>query len=235
MRIAALIVLGSLVPGTRASAQAIPVQQHQGLWGGFGVGTGVNLTQLLSDPADGLPSGGGLWGFTGYGRIGGTLSQRVLLGGESAFWIGSRDGVDFSRGNLSAVVLFYPQARGGLFLKAGISPRPSAACTSRPTCRRARVASGPRRASGTICGWGGTSTSCPKSGTISRPSGRRPAPPSAPRPVPTASSPSPWASCGTDSRKESSQIPAGRGAGVSCEVTQARPGASAATLFSVGG
>ena len=120
MRIAALIVLGSLVPGTRASAQAIPVQQHQGLWGGFGVGTGVNLTQLLSDPADGLPSGGGLWGFTGYGRIGGTLSQRVLLGGESAFWIGSRDGVDFSRGNLSAVVLFYPQARGGLFLKAGI-------------------------------------------------------------------------------------------------------------------
>jgi hypothetical protein len=112
MRTAALILLGSLLLGTRASAQAIPVQQHHGLWGGFGLGTGVNLT--------GLNDGGSLWGFTGYGRLGGTLSQRVLLGGESAFWIGSRDGVDFSRGNLSAVVLFYPQARGGLFLKGGI-------------------------------------------------------------------------------------------------------------------
>ncbi len=55
-----------------------------------------------------------------YGRIGGTLNQRVLLGAESSGWIGSHNEVDLSRGNLSAVALFYPSARGGFYLKGGI-------------------------------------------------------------------------------------------------------------------
>jgi len=88
------------------------VQAHRGLWGGFGIGGGVNLTDTFD--------GGSLWGFSGYGRIGGTLNQRVLLGAESSGWIGSRDGVDYSRGNLSALLLFYPSPRGGLYLKGGL-------------------------------------------------------------------------------------------------------------------
>jgi hypothetical protein len=112
MRIATLVLLGSLVLGSEALAQSTPVQPHKGLWGGFGLGGGVNLTDTFGE--------GSLWGFSGYGRIGGTLNQRVLLGAESAGWFGSRGGVDFSRGNLSGVLLFYPSPSGGFFLKGGI-------------------------------------------------------------------------------------------------------------------
>ena len=110
MRIATLALLGSLVITTTSTAQE--VQAHRALWGGFGIGGGVNLTDTFG--------GGSLWGFSGYGRIGGTLSQRVLLGAESSGWIGSRDGVDYSRGNVSALLLFYPSPRGGLYLKGGV-------------------------------------------------------------------------------------------------------------------
>jgi len=110
MRIASLALLGSLVVTTMSTAQ--DVQAHRGLWGGFGIGGGVNLTDTFD--------GGSLWGLSGYGRIGGTLNQRVLLGAESSGWIGSRDGVDYSRGNLSALLLFYPSPRGGLYLKGGL-------------------------------------------------------------------------------------------------------------------
>ena len=76
MRIATLALVGSLVLGTSASAQT--VQAHNALWGGFGIGGGVNLSDTFED--------GSLWGFSGYGRLGGTLSQRVLLGAESSGW-----------------------------------------------------------------------------------------------------------------------------------------------------
>lgn len=110
MRIATLALLGSLAFTTTSAAQ--DVQAHRGLWGGFGIGGGINLTDTFN--------GGSLWGFSGYGRIGGTLNQRVLLGAESSGWIGSRDGVDYSRGNLSALLLFYPSPKGGLYLKGGL-------------------------------------------------------------------------------------------------------------------
>jgi len=107
-----LILLGALALGLPASASAQGTQVHSGLWGGFGVGGGPNLTDV--------GGGGALWGFGGYGRIGGTLSQRVLLGGETSGWIGSRDGVDYSRGNVSAIILFYPSPAGGFLLKGGV-------------------------------------------------------------------------------------------------------------------
>lgn len=84
------------------------VQSHKGLWGGFGLGPGINGTEY------------NIWGVQSYGRIGGTLSQQVLLGGESAGWFGSENGYDLYRGNVSGIVLFYPSAKGGLFLKGGV-------------------------------------------------------------------------------------------------------------------
>lgn len=110
MRIATLALLGSLVLGRSAAAQDI--QAHNALWGGFGLGGGVNLTDTFGE--------GSLWGFSGYGRIGGTMSQQVLLGAESSGWIGSRDGVDYTRGNLSAILLYYPSPKGGVYLKGGL-------------------------------------------------------------------------------------------------------------------
>ncbi len=112
MKLAIGLLLGSLAFAPQAAAQDKPVQQHRGLWGGFGLGGGVNLTQTFDE--------GSLWGVSGYGRIGGTLNQRVLLGAESSGWYGSSNGVDFSRGNLSGILLFYPSPRGGLYLKGGV-------------------------------------------------------------------------------------------------------------------
>lgn len=105
MRIATLALLGSLVLGTEATAQ--DVQEHRALWGGFGLGTGVDGDE------------GNTWGVAGYFRIGGTLSQKVLLGVESSGWYGSHGIADLYRSNISGVLLFYPSARGKLFLKGG--------------------------------------------------------------------------------------------------------------------
>jgi hypothetical protein len=108
MRLAALVLLGALALNTSVMAQERPAQQHRGLWGGFGLGGGIDGDE------------GNTWGVSGYGRIGGTLSQKVLLAGESSGWIGSHQGVDLYRSNLSAVILFYPSVRGGLFFKGGM-------------------------------------------------------------------------------------------------------------------
>lgn len=105
MRVTMLALLGSLVCATETLAQS--TQEHRGLWGGFGIGTGINGSE------------GNSWGVAAYGRVGGTLSQRVLIGGETAGWYGTRDETDLYRSNLSAVLLFYPSERGGLFFKGG--------------------------------------------------------------------------------------------------------------------
>lgn len=108
MRLTAMVLSCVLALGTSVAAQDRPVQVHQGLWGGFGLGGGVNGSE------------GNVWGGSAYGRIGGTLSQQVLLGGESSGWAGSRRGTDLTRGNLSAIILYYPSRRGGFFLKGGL-------------------------------------------------------------------------------------------------------------------
>lgn len=89
-------------------------QRHQGFWIGFGLGAGW--------VDDGDPGG------TLYVRLGGTLSQRWLLGGETIAW-GRRESVDtpagdidfnVGRGNTTFSALFYPLADGGLYLKGGV-------------------------------------------------------------------------------------------------------------------
>ena len=59
-------------------------------------------------------------GASAYIRMGGTLGERLVLGGES-FALAHEEGeANVSRGNVTAAVLFYPSARKGLFLKAGV-------------------------------------------------------------------------------------------------------------------
>jgi hypothetical protein len=95
-----------------ASGQRAAWQEHRGFWIGFGLGGGVNL----SDGFDGDRLGGG----TGYVRLGGTPSQRVLLGFEGIGWARDQSGATLGRGNGSFVALFYPSAQGGGFLKGGV-------------------------------------------------------------------------------------------------------------------
>jgi len=53
--------------------------------------------------------------------MGGTLSPKVLLGGESSGWAKKSSGVTTELGNLAAAVYFYPAPASGFFLKAGPS------------------------------------------------------------------------------------------------------------------
>lgn len=112
MRVGVMATLGIAVAAGAASAQSASWQEHRGFWIGFGVGGGVNLNEGF----DGDRLGGG----TGYVRLGGTPSQRVLLGFEGIGWARDQSGATLGRGNGAFVVLFYPGAQGGAFLKGGV-------------------------------------------------------------------------------------------------------------------
>lgn len=86
--------------------------RHRGFWIGFGLGGGINM----SDGLDGERLGGG----AGYLRLGGTPSQKVLLGFDGLGWGRDESGTGIARGNGSFVVMFYPSIKGGAFLKGGI-------------------------------------------------------------------------------------------------------------------
>lgn len=92
---------------TNAEAQ----HPHQGFWIGFGLGGGINT-------ADGFE--GGRAGAAGYLRMGGTVSPKVLLGGEAIGWGRTIDEVTIGAGNTSFIVQFYPGSNGGVFLKGGL-------------------------------------------------------------------------------------------------------------------
>lgn len=112
MRTVTMVLLGSLALGWPAEAQDAP--PRLGFWLGGGMGGGSNLTTTLDD---GSPAG-----FAGNLRLGGTLTPKWLLGGESAGWMRDVDqDVWAFRSNLSAIAMFYPSVSGGLFLKGGPS------------------------------------------------------------------------------------------------------------------
>ncbi|PYO95988.1 MAG: hypothetical protein DMD62_00135 [Gemmatimonadetes bacterium] len=102
----------ALVAGTVAAQAPADIHEHRGFWIGFGLGGGVNLSEGL----DGERLGGG----AGYLRLGGTVSQRVLLGFDGIFWGRDENGNSIARGNSSFAMLFYPSGRGGGFLKGGL-------------------------------------------------------------------------------------------------------------------
>ena len=101
-----------LTAGATAAQEETGAHPHRGFWIGFGFGGGVNLSEGL----DGQQLGGG----GGYLRLGGTPSQKVLLGYEAIGWVRELNGATLGRGNGSFVVQFYPSERGGVFFKGGV-------------------------------------------------------------------------------------------------------------------
>lgn len=93
-----------------ADAQSNP-QTREGFWISFGFGYG----SLSCENCDERESGTSV-----YLRMGGTMSQRLLIGGEANFWSKSVDNATLSVGNIGPVLYFYPSPMGGLFLKGGI-------------------------------------------------------------------------------------------------------------------
>ena len=109
----ALAALCTSATTARAQDNEAP-RVHQGFWIGGGLGYGS-----VSSSCDGCGSSDSEGGFSGLLRLGGTLSEQVLLGVESDGWYKDINGTTNSVGNLSAAVYVYPSKTMGMFLKGG--------------------------------------------------------------------------------------------------------------------
>ncbi len=107
------LVLTVLCAGA-LSAQVKPGNPRSGFWIGFGLGVGSASADCASCNSDRYSGG------SGYLRLGGTLSQSLLLGVESNGWVHSSGGVDETMGFGSLVLLWYPRATGAFYLKVGL-------------------------------------------------------------------------------------------------------------------
>jgi opacity protein-like surface antigen len=110
-----LVTLATLACLGAAGLSAQRTQMREGFWIGFGLGGG-SAGQSCNLVCDSLSR---QTGFSGYLKIGGTLSPKILLGGESSGWTKSESGTTVRLGNLSAAVYFYPAPATGFFLKGG--------------------------------------------------------------------------------------------------------------------
>jgi hypothetical protein len=107
-RLAALALL-ALVAAPTASAQ-LP-QTRSGFWFNFGLGYGSldceNCTERTGASSGQL-------------SLGGTLSDKWLLGAGWNGWIKSENGATLTVGTLTAMARFYPSATGGFYLQGGL-------------------------------------------------------------------------------------------------------------------
>ncbi len=94
------------------AAPAEPDNKHlrQGFWFSGGLGIGSLGCEDCSGRESGLSGGLG---------IGGSVSQKVLLGAGTTGWTKSEGGVDLTVGTVVALIRFYPSATGGFFLLGG--------------------------------------------------------------------------------------------------------------------
>lgn len=91
--------------------QKAPESRH-GFWFSAGLGYGTLGCQNCT---------GRTGGMSGNLSLGGSLSQRLLLGVSSNGWVKSENGTTLSVNALTAAVRFYPSARGeGFFLTGGL-------------------------------------------------------------------------------------------------------------------
>jgi len=113
----ALSTLGLLVVGATAMARAQRPQTREGFWIGVGFGYGHSSLSCGSGCSftDASKGGGG----AGFIKLGGTLSPKVLLGGEVNAWVKDVSGTTEEVGNVSAALYYYPAAASGFFLKGG--------------------------------------------------------------------------------------------------------------------
>jgi hypothetical protein len=107
----ALLLVGSSV------ANAQQVQSRKGFWIGFGLGygsLGFSCEGCVSDREGAL---------SGHLKMGGTISPKLLLGGELNGWTkddGTGTNTQVTAGNASFAAYFYPAPAGGFFFKGGL-------------------------------------------------------------------------------------------------------------------
>ncbi len=106
MTSAALVLLLS----SPAIAQRTAV--HEGFWISFGFGGGMAFGD---DAFDGDSKFGG----AGFLRMGGSLSQQLLIGGELIGWGANKEEWSIGRAAVMFTALYYPSPKGGFYLKGG--------------------------------------------------------------------------------------------------------------------
>ncbi len=105
------VALGALAPGAAFAQGDVPVRDGQ--W--IAVGLGGGLDQVACGVCASTPKPG----IAGHVRFGGTLSRRLLLGGEFDLWTRGDEGVRQFLASLGAVALFYADPDARFHLKAG--------------------------------------------------------------------------------------------------------------------
>jgi hypothetical protein len=108
------LLLVACCGSTLLSAQTSHPQVRQGFWISFGLGAGSYDLACDGCTYDAKTD------LAGNFRLGGTVSPNLLVGGETMGWTHSEDGVNQLSSSLMAVVLYYPSAKGGLYLKGGL-------------------------------------------------------------------------------------------------------------------
>ena len=112
-RFGAAVALLALVGTTAVQAQH--PQVRKGFWIGFGLGFGS-----LGLSCNGCSSINRESGVSGFLKMGGTVSDKLLLGGESNGWTKKIAGQTITAGNVSFAAYYYPQPASGLFLRGGL-------------------------------------------------------------------------------------------------------------------
>lgn len=100
----------ALIVGAALPARAQEQPKYRGFWIGFGAGGGWETWQWDFGTAG--------RGYSVYLRMGGTVSQHVLFGGEILGWFDEGSG-QHERLNVTATALLYPFASGPWFVKGG--------------------------------------------------------------------------------------------------------------------
>jgi hypothetical protein len=104
-------LLTALLATTAFAQQA---QTRQGMW--FGGGLGYGSLGLSCEGCGDIDREGGM---SGYAKVGGTLRQNILLGGETNVWTKDEGGARVTMASLSGAAYWYPMTTQGLFVKAG--------------------------------------------------------------------------------------------------------------------
>lgn len=92
--------------------------RRQGFFAAVGIGAGAESF----DANDGLGWSDDKGGATGYIKVGGTVSQSLLLGAELNGWAAQyqRQGYDRSLGSLMFIAQWYPAREGDFWLRGGL-------------------------------------------------------------------------------------------------------------------
>jgi len=113
LRIPALWCVLALATGSVLAAQQPP--ERKGFWIAFGFGYGS-----ATSSCDSCTAGGREGALSGFLKMGGTPSPRLLLGGETNGWVRNDSGSTVTRGNASFAAYYYPVATSSFFLKGGV-------------------------------------------------------------------------------------------------------------------